>query len=427
MNKSYKKVDACRVCHSKNLVNVLSLGSLYVSDFVSNNKHSIKAPLGLSMCKNCSLVQLTHNGVSPDLLYRNYWYKSGVNSTMRTALKDITSKAEKIIRLKRGDVVLDIGANDGTLLRSYENKEITRVGFEPAKNLKKDSSVGTDKIICDFFSSKNYKKYNFAKAKIITAIAMFYDLEEPNRFVSDISEVLADDGLFIIQMAYQPLMLKLNAFDNICHEHIEYYSLKSVNRLLKSNKLEIFKVELNDVNGGRFRLYIKHNNAKTPRPSFSDLKKMNDLFKKEMTSGVNTVGAYKKFAQRIEFLKNKTAEFIKREVSLGKKVCVYGASTKGNTLLQYYGLNAQIIAAAAERNPNKYGLKTVGSLIPITSEEDVRALNPDYLLVLPWHFKKEFIEREKKFINRGGKMIFPLPDFKIVDKNELHKYFKIDN
>ena len=228
-------------------------------------------------------------------------------------------------------------------------------------------------------------------------------------------------------MAYQPLMLKLNAFDNICHEHIEYYSLKSVNRLLKSNKLEIFKVELNDVNGGSFRLYIKHNNAKTPRPSFSDLKKMNDLFKKEMTSGGNTVGAYKKFAQRIEFLKNKTAEFIKREVSLGKKVCVYGASTKGNTLLQYYGLNAQIIAAAAERNPNKYGLKTVGSLIPITSEEDVRALNPDYLLVLPWHFKKEFIEREKKFINRGGKMIFPLPDFKIVDKNELHKYFKIDN
>ncbi|MDI6785164.1 MAG: class I SAM-dependent methyltransferase [bacterium] len=419
MNKLYKKINSCRVCHSSNLINVLYLGNLYISDFVKSNKHSIKAPLGLTMCKNCSLVQLTHKGVNPDLLYRNYWYKSGINSTMKQALKDITLKAEKIVKLKDGDVVLDIGANDGTLLRSYETNQILRIGFEPAKNLKSDYVIGTDKIINDFFSAKNYKKYDFNKPKIITAIAMFYDLEDPNKFVGDISEILANDGLFIIQMAYQPLMLKLNAFDNICHEHIEYYSLKSVEKLMKRNDLEIFNVELNNVNGGSFRIYIKHKNAKFPKPSLNDLKKVNNLLKIERATKVNTVEAYKNFAQKIADLKKTTTKFLKNKSRL-EKIYVYGASTKGNTLLQYYGLNNKIIKAAVERNPNKFGLKTVGSLIPIISEEKARTLSPDYLLILPWHFKKEFIEREKNYIQKGGKMIFPLPNFEIVDNEKLY-------
>lgn len=420
MDNGYPKINSCRVCHSKKLVEILSLGNLYVSDFVTTNKNCIRAPLGLCMCKSCSLVQLTHNGVNKNILYRNYWYRSGVNSTMKAALRNITLNVEKILELDSKDIVLDIGANDGTLLRSYKNNKIVKVGFEPAKNLTKDASIGTNKIITDFFSAKKYKGNFHDKAKVITAIAMFYDLEDPNSFVADVSEILADDGLFIIQMAYQPLMLKLNAFDNICHEHIEYYSLKSVQRLMENNNLEIFDVELNDINGGSFRIYIRHKDAKYPKPLRVGSKRVSDLLRKEEASKVNTINVYKKFAHRIALLKSKTTKFIKKEIFLGKKIFVYGASTKGNTLLQYYNLDNKIIKAAAERNPNKYGLRTVGTLIPIISEEKAREMNPDYLLVLPWHFKKEFIKREGKFIDKGGKMIFPLPNLEIIDNATRH-------
>lgn len=414
-------IKKCRVCGSDKLQKVFYLGNQYVSNFVWSEKGGIKAPLDLILCKNCSLVQLGHGAVDSNILYRNYWYKSGVNQTMKSALKNITSKVEKLVTFEKGDVVLDIGANDGTLLRSYVRRDIRRTGFEPARNLMEECMAGNDIVLNDFFNVRSYFEFIGKKARVITAIAMFYDLEDPNVFVSDLASCLHSDGVLVIQMAYQPLMLEELAFDNICHEHIEYYSMKSLSYLLDRHNLEIFDVELNDVNGGSFRTYIKHkgnNRVKGFRDADQRMKELND---KEKRMGANTVDAYIKFSRKVHDLRKKTIDFIKQEVNHGKKIYVYGASTKGNTFLQFYGLDASLVEGAADRNPLKWGLKTIGTFIPIVSEEDAKKSKPDYFLVLPWHFRKEFLKRERHYLERGGKMIFPLPKLEVVSISDLSK------
>ncbi len=405
----------CRLCYSTKLKNVLSLGNLYVSDFVHKNRDGLRAPLDLVVCDECLLVQLKHTTVNPEKLYRTYWYKSGMNKTMINALSDITIKIEKSINFNKEDIVLDIGANDGTLLRSYSNRHLVRVGFEPARNLIPEAEVDNDMIINNFFNYKEFvKNYPHKKAKVITSIAMFYDLEEPNIFVNDIVKTLDQHGIWVIQMAYLPLMLKFNAFDNICHEHIEYYSLLSLENLLRRHHLVVFDVELNDVNGGSFRIYVKHKSNKQIIPFPNANSRIKDLRDKEKESGLETIKPYKEFEGRVLALKEKCVSFIKEAVKKKSTIAVYGASTKGNTLLQFYGLTSKHIKNAAERNPSKWGLKTVGSGIPIVSEVEVRAQKPDYLLILPWHFLKEFMDREQEFLKYGGHFIVPLPEFKII-------------
>lgn len=412
-------ITACRSCNSKNLVSVLSLGDQYVSNFVeSPSTKSIKAPLELVLCDvnsgGCGLLQL-HHTVPSNSLYRNYWYRSGMNQTMRNALADITNKAEKLVELSPDDLVLDIGCNDGTLLRSYKSKGIRTIGFDPATNLMKYARTGATKIINDFFTSKAFKKeFSHEKAKIITSIAMFYDLDEPNKFVADIVNCLHPEGVWIIQMSYLPSMLEQNAFDNICHEHLEYYSLMSLENLLKRHNLEVFDVELNDVNGGSFRTYIKHRGAGGIRPFKGADKRVKDLKNFEHSLRLDNRKIYDEFAERVNDIKTRLTDFIRREARKGKTVYVYGASTKGNTLLQYFNLDASIIKAAAERNPDKWGKKTVGTLIPIISEEHARLDKSDYFLVLPWHFIEEFIQREADYLRAGGKFIVPLPKFNVI-------------
>ena len=414
LNKTIKK---CRVCSSARLQSVITLGNQYISNFVWQDREGIKAPLELAMCENCKLVQLKHTAIDPNILYRNYWYKSGINLTMQQALADITKKVEKLSKLQKGDIVLDIGANDGTLLRSYKTKDIKLIGFEPAKNLMEDAQKNTDLIINDFFNIRSYFRFLDKKAKVITAIAMFYDLEDPNSFVSEISSCLEADGIFVVQMAYQPLMLEQNAFDNICHEHIEYYSTSSLMYLLDRHNLEVFDVELNNINGGSFRVYIKHKGNNRIKGFAGASKRVDELLKRERKSGANTLRTYKAFAERVSNLREKTRNFIFDRIKHGKKIYAYGASTKGNTLLQYYGLDFRHIVAAAERNSLKWGLKTVGTLIPIVSEQEARKAKPDYFLVLPWHFRKEFIKREERYLQSGGEMIYPLPKLEIINNS----------
>ncbi len=778
----------CRSCNSNNLRKVLSLGKLYISDFVTSRQKGTKEPLDLVVCRKCSLVQLKHTAVDPEKLYRNYWYKSGMNKTMINALSDIANKVEKSISFQKEDIVLDIGANDGTLLRAYKNRRLTRVGFEPARNLIPEAEVDTDKIINNFFSALDFQKaFPFKKAKAITSIAMFYDLEEPNSFVSDIKKILDPKGIWIIQMAYLPSMLELNAFDNICfkpgtlllgdnksieqltknslvinekggiskikktmqrfydgkmikikpaylepiiatpehpikivrkevlrfksgqlrhkvkkyfpewvplnnvrrgdwvvvpilkhqylnaidltkfnkiydkayrrglislplnkeiawmlglyvaeghtnemiigniiihftlnkketsyakririlfeklgyktsirkvnrnnsldvgvsctalarafkkwfgknaiekkipdflmfsteeikqaflqglfagdgyikgnkvhfhtsskilalqtqlvlaslgamvgisyvkpyiryirggivkskdswqlrgsstrlasifgfkhngnvinhvivnneyvlipvknvdselykgkvynletedntylvsnaivhncHEHIEYYSLLSLENLLKNHNLAVYDVELNDINGGSFRVYVKNKDNKSLTPFSNANKRLLNLRTQEKKLALHTMKPYSNFNKRVLLLKKKCVDFIKKEVKKGKTISVYGASTKGNTLLQYYNLDRRLIKSAAERNPNKWGLKTIGTNIPIVSEVEVRKQKPDFLLILPWHFLKEFLDREKDYLKSGGHFIIPLPAFKII-------------
>jgi len=334
---------------------------------------------------------------------------------MRTALADIADKAEKLTKPSSGDIVLDIGCNDGTLLRSYKSSNLILVGFEPATNLIEDAQIGTTKILNDFFNYPNFEKeFGSKKAKIITAIAMFYDLEEPNQFVNDIVKTLDKDGIWIIQMNYLPSMLQNNAFDNIVHEHLEYYSLQPIEYLLDMHDLKVFDLELNDVNGGSFRLYVKHKDCK----KYPISKNLCNLREYEKRMRLNDYRTYDRFAKRISCLRTKAYDFIKKEVEKGKKVYVYGASTKGNTILQFYNLNNKLMKAAAERNPDKWGKKTIGTLIPIISEEQARREKADYFLILPWHFIKEFKEREKDYLNAGGKFIVPLPKFEIIGSSK---------
>lgn len=337
---------------------------------------------------------------------------------MRDALTDVVRCAEKMIQLNKGDVVLDIGSNDSTLLRAYRNPGIVRVGFEPATNLMKTArSGGLSHIINSFFNYTDYQKeMNKKRAKIITAIAMFYDLADPNTFMNDINKILDADGLFIIQMNYLPLMLKQNVFDNISHEHLEYYSLITLEYLLKQHGFEIIDAETNSINGGSIRAYIRRIGSPLPKPLPGAKKRLNKLIREEQRMGLHRRAAYTSFARRVNAIKKKLYNFITTKVKEGKKVYVYGASQRGNIILQFCKLKYPLIGAAADRNPMKWGKKIIGSWIPIISEEQARKERPDYFLVLPWHFFSEFRKREKKFLQSGGKFILPLPHVKIVSK-----------
>ena len=422
MHEEARTITSCRSCGSSSLQNILSLGSMYVSAFVADHeeqKEMKKYPLELVLCNEksggCGLLQLRHT-VPSEVMYRNYWYRSGTNQTMTDELYGIVAAASRITNIQSDDIVLDIGCNDGTLLSAYGKTGPKRIGFEPARNLVPVASLHADTVINDFF---NFKAWNTnipgGKAKIITAIAMFYDLDDPNTFVGDAAKCLDPEGVFVIQMSYLPLMLSQNAFDNICHEHLEYYSLLSLEPLLQRYGLEVFDVETNDTNGGSFRIFMRHRGgggALAVRAGAAE--RVLAMRETEAKLGLTEREIYDDFVARVTDLKKRTVDFIASETKGGKRVYVYGASTKGNTLLQFYGLDAALIPFAAERSQYKWGKKTVGSFIPIISEEVARSEKPDYFLVLPWHFLPEFRNREKNYLESGGKFIVPLPEFRIV-------------
>lgn len=414
-----KKIQACRNCQNVDLKHILSIGNQHLVDFLEDNEENFTAPLELVLCdpetNGCGLLQL-HHTVSPDLLYRRFWYKSGVNQTIRDDLEEIVRKVEQKVNLENDDIVIDIGANDGTLLRFYKNKSIKSIGFEPANNLLEEASIDTFKIFNEYFNAKSFKsEFGIKKARVVTSISMFYDLDKPHDFVGDVKDILDENGIWILQMNYLVTMLENNAFDNIVHEHLEYYSLQSLEYLLNRHDLEVFDVEQNNINGGSIRVYIKFKNCK----KFSISKNVDSVREYETKIGLNNTKTYLDFAERIQNLKEQTCKFIQDEIRDGKKIYVYGASTRGNTLLQYYGLNSESILAAAERNPEKWGKKTVGSRIPIISEEQARLEKPDYFLILPWYFIEEFVKRENKFLQNGGKFLIPLPEFKVINSNSL--------
>jgi len=398
------------------------LGEQYVSNFLlPDQPDGIKAALELVLCKLCGLLQLRET-VPGAAMYQNYWYRSGTNQTMRTALADLANTAERLMNLRAGDTVLDIGCNDGTLLASYSTPGIYRVGFDPAENLLVFSRKVADRVVNCFFSSEEFHldpDLKTRQPKIVTSIAMFYDLEDPNKFVSDIKKIMHPEGLWVVQMSYLPLMLKQHDFGNICHEHLEYYSLESLEYLLELHNLSVCDVQLNDVNGGSFRVFIRNGSAN--ETLFGDIvyrrqaaERLKSLRAKETSMNLKDSKTYREFATWVERIKNDVYRFISEQVHQGKKVAIYGASTKGNVMLQYFGLDHGLISAASERNPDKWGKVTPGTRIPIVSEEQGRLANPDYFLVLPWHFIEEFREREKNYLLSGGRFIVPLPHFTLI-------------
>ena len=407
MKLKTKKIKHCLLCKNNKIKEIFSLGNLFVSNFVkkSDIKKGIKAPLKLFYCNHCSLIQLSHIAPQEIMYKRFYWYRSGVTKTMKLGLRNIYGESLKHVNMKSNDVVLDIGANDGTLLSYYRKKKFVTIGCEPAKNLQKFLKKNCNFILNDFWSKKNLTKIltknRLRKPKIITAIGMFYDLEEPNKFIKDAADSLHEDGIFIAQLMCLKSMIEKNDVGNICHEHIEFYSLKSIKFLFEKNGMEIFKIEENDINGGSYRIYcrkFKSGSIKLPNENVLDL--------------------MKGFVSRVKKNKNDIVRFITKKNKANKKIYLYGASTKGNTVLQYYGLNNKKIPFAAERSPEKWGRYTIGSGIKIISEKMARELNPDYFFVTPWGFIKEFVKRERKWLKNGGSFILPFPKFKLIRFNE---------
>jgi NDP-4-keto-2,6-dideoxyhexose 3-C-methyltransferase len=398
-----KKIYKCRLCFNKKLTPIYKFGSQYVSNFVEkkNIKKGIKAPLNLVYCNNCKLLQLEHSAPQEIMYKKFYWYRSSVTQTMITALNDIYKTVKKLSILKKNDTVLDIGANDGTLLNFFKKDGFKTIGCEPAKNLKKELKKKCDYILSDFWNLEKLKKIiknnNIKKPKLITAIGMFYDLEDPSKFISDAAKALDDNGVFIAQLMCLNSMLKKNDLGNICHEHLEFYSYESLKYLFEKNGFKIFKVEENNINGGSYRIYCKKNIKKSIN------------YKENI--GISEI---KKFFARVKKNKKKFKSFVLKTKKQGKKIFLYGASTKGNTLLQYYGINSSIIPYAAERSPEKWGKYTIGTGVKIISEKEARLMKPDYFFVMPYAFIDEFKKREKKWLDSGGKFLLPYPSFRVV-------------
>jgi SAM-dependent methyltransferase len=384
------------------------LGNQYLSEFRRDDQKPSSFPLDLMLCDNCGQVQLGES-VSSGLLYTdNYGYRSGINDTMRQHLHDLVNEALTKTTV-RGPVV-DIGSNDGTLLKNYVisfKNSMKRIGFDLVSKFAKEYE-GTDITFVSRAFDEKYYLDNFSKASIITAISMFYDLEDPVDFLKQLRKCLRDDGIIVIQQNYLVSMLKNVSFDNICAEHIFYHSLTSMMNIVAESGLEIFDVSENELNGGSFRVFLCHKNSK----AISD--RVSTMFVKELF--LKNASTYSTFFSAVKLAKQKTYSFIRDEVEKGKTVYVLGASTRGNTLLQYYGLDNLLIKKAVERNPEKFGTVIASSGIPIISENEARNDHPDFMLVLPWFFGDEIVEREKEYLNDGGKLIFPLPEFRVIKR-----------
>lgn len=409
--------QTCRICGSRELTKVIDLGEQYLQgSFVKPQRRmptTRKLPTSLVRCDPmrdqgaCGLLQMEYT-VPPEILYSSYWYRSGTNTTMRNHLKGIV---QDVLEYSKSPVkmVLDIGCNDGTLLQNYGGA-VQKIGMDPSDIF---SSIPLDfHLIQDFFPSQELTAFlSGRKLDVITSIAMFYDLESPVDFAKAIKDVLAEKGLWVFEMSYMPTMLKKNMYDTICHEHLEYYSLAVIEFALTLAELKLVRAELNESNGGSIRCYATHYGNFEYKDHLEGLKILRE---EEFALGLETDRPYKAFQDRISIHREELHNLIwslKRE---GKTIHMYGASTKGNTILQWCDLDNRAIDMAAERNPEKYGATTLGTNIPIVSEDESRAKSPDYYLVLPWHFKEEILQREFKTVKSGTKLIFPLPNIEII-------------
>jgi len=410
------QISSCRICGNQNLIEILDLGDQALTGLFPKSKdESVPiGPLQLVKChgeEGCQLVQLRHSFEAERMYGQNYGYRSGLNASMVAHLKSKAEMLQQMNPLKPGDVVLDIGSNDGTSLSFYP-QECTRIGMDPTSaKFRKYYQPGIH-ALAEFFSAENFRRdFGAQKAKVISSIAMFYDLEDPLSFVRDIAEVLDNEGVWHFEQSYMPLMIERNAYDTVCHEHVEYYSLFQIQWMLSRCGLRILDVQFNDINGGSFAVTACKESSR--HKASSGL--VEQILDQEKRIGIHTLELFHKFRNSVEVHRDKLCNLIKDIRSKGGRIMGCGASTKGNVLLQYCGFTANEIEAVAEVNPDKFGSFTPGTLIPIISEAEARVIKPDYFLVLPWHFKSNLISREKGFLESGGKIIFPLPTIEIVE------------
>jgi hypothetical protein len=408
----YTEITKCRISNSANLINVLSLGNQYLTGVFPKkiDENVTIGPVDLVWCPESGLLQMKQSYSLEEMYGDNYGYRSGLNKSMVNHLEKKIKTLQILANPDSNDLVIDIGSNDATSLKAYKG-DFKKVGIDPTGQKFKEYYTDDIKLIPDFFTAAKFKdSFPNQRAKIITSIAMFYDLENPRSFVQDIESCLDDQGIWHFEQSYMPSMLRTNSYDTICHEHLEFYSFKVVKNLLEESGLRVVDVQMNSINGGSFAVTACKKDAKY----ISNNPIINWLLSQEDEMGLNTIKPYQEFAERVFRHRKNLTDLIKALVADGKKIFGYGASTKGNVLLQFCGLTVNEIPFIAEVNKEKFGSFTPGTHIPIISEKEAKDMKPDYFLVLPWHFKDSILMREEEYMSNGGKFIFPLPEIEII-------------
>jgi hypothetical protein len=359
----------------------------------------------------CGLVQLKHS-YDPEILYgSNYGYRSGLNAHMVAHLRAKAEKIKRTVALPRGSLVVDIGSNDSTLLQAMGEPDVDLVGIDPTGEKFRQFYPPHIQLIPDFFSASQFRReFGQRKAQVITSIAMFYDLEAPLEFMRQVAEILAEGGIWVFEQSYLPSMLNMNSYDTICHEHLEYYSLRQIRYMAGRAGLKILDVELNRINGGSFSVTAAHKASALPPNDVM----VNGMLEEEARLGLRGRRIYDQFRERVFQDRERLRELVDSFLQNGQRLLGYGASTKGNVILQFCGIGPGEIPFIAEVNRDKFGCFTPQTLIPIISEEEARAMRPDGFLVLPWHFREHILVRERSFLEFGGKLIFPLPEPEVV-------------
>lgn len=407
----YQKVDACRICASTDLAVVLDLGDQYLTGvFPKTIDTSITSgPVQLVKCNGhtgCGLLQLAHSYDLAEMYGENYGYRSGLNPSMVAHLQAKVRLIEKHMALEAGDLILDIGSNDSTTLQAYSTKSLNLVGMDPSAGKFREYYPTHVSLIEDFFSAARFRKDFQQDAKVVTSFAMFYDLEQPMEFMRQVHEVLADDGIWVFEQSYMPTMLEMVAYDTACQEHLEFYGLRQIQWMAERTGFRIVDVEFNDINGGSFSVTMRKASAGDGVDP-----EVQKILQREVERGLDTLAPYERFAEAVASSKDELVRFVREKVSAGRSVAALGASTKGNVLLQYCGFTEEDIFAVGEVNPDKFGALTPGTWLPIVSEQELIDRRPDYLLVLPWHFRKFFVANERF---RGTQLVFPLPKLEVV-------------
>jgi len=410
----HTEIQACRLCGDRRLTSLICLGEQHLTGvFPKDPTASLsKGPLDLVLCGDCGLVQLKHSFIPGEMYGQNYGYRSSLNRSMVDHLKAKIEGLRSRFPVGLGDYVLDIGANDGTSLAFYPQGGATLCGMDPSAEKFRSYYRPDINLVVDFFSAERFRREfgQEARPRIVTSIAMFYDLEDPLDFVRQIKKILHPQGVWHFEQSYLPLMLEANAYDTICHEHLEYYGLKQIKWMMDRVGLEILDVELNNINGGSFAVTVAHQGSGLPgNPATVQF-----LLDAEERLGTHNVALYEAFSKGVEAHRKGLKSLLVDLKSQGKIVLGYGASTKGNVILQYCGLTPELLPAIAEVNESKFGSYTPGTRIPIISEEQARAMKPDCFVVFPWHFRENIVAREREFLASGGSLIFPLPTIEIV-------------
>lgn len=419
MPAAFREVDKCRICGNANLVTVVDLGEQYLTGvFPSAVSPDLgKGPVQLAKCfgddprRFCGLVQMRHTFAAETMYGETYGYRSGLNRSMVEHLHRKVDFLRGLARPSRRDVVLDIGSNDGTTLARYPADGPTLIGIDPSARKFQKYYRPDINLVVDFFSAEVYRRhFGERKAKIVTSIAMFYDLEDPQTFVNDVAAVLADDGVWHLEQSYLPSMLRTNSYDTACHEHIEYYALRQLRWMFDRAGLRIIDVQLNAINGGSFAVTVAK--AQGPYPENRDA--VEAVVRGEADLEIDTLRPFEEFWRRVLRHREELLEFFARLRRENRTIVGYGASTKGNVLLQFCGITPELLPCVAEVNQDKFGCFTPGTWIPIVEESQARNMQPDYFFVLPWHFHDAIVQREQAFRSRGGMLVFPLPTLEVV-------------